>query len=268
MTVNQTATPLNVAPLFQLEGISKSFGGLAALRDVSLTIRSGQIYALIGPNGAGKSTLFNVISGLVPADSGTIHIDGELISHLKAHRIVAKGVARSFQAVRLFNNLSILDNVEVANSARMETSLGGILAGIPGERHERRRLRERAEELLATLADGQLYPRRFDRPSELSTGQQRMLEIIRTLISDPKIILLDEPTGGLNPVWIHGVVALVRSIRDQGKTIFLIEHNMPVVMDIADQVAVMHYGEVIADAPPDVVRQDPTVIDAYLGRST
>ena len=255
------------APFFELRGVSKSFGGLAALSEVSLTIEPGEIYALIGPNGAGKSTLFNVVSGLVPADRGTIRIDGAPIGHLKPHRIVAKGVARSFQAVRLFNNLSILDNVEVANSSRMQATLGGILAGLPGERGERRALRERAETLLATLADGQLFPRRFDRPSELSTGQQRMLEIIRTLISEPKIILLDEPTGGLNPVWIRGVVALIRSIRDQGRTIFLIEHNMGVVMDIADRVAVLHFGEVIADAAPEAVRRDPAVIDAYLGRA-
>ena len=250
---------------FRMEGISKSFGGLAALTDVSLNIKQGSIHGLIGPNGAGKTTLFNVISGLVRADSGTMAIDGERIDQLRPHQVSSKGIARSFQAVRVFRSLSIVENIEVANASHMKASLGGILSCFPSERHERQVLRERAEELLATHADGQLYPRRFDRPTELSTGQQRLLEIIRTLISDPKIILLDEPTGGLNPVWITGVIELIRNIRDAGTTIFIIEHNMPVVMDIADQVAVLHFGRVLADGLPDVIRRDQRVIDAYLG---
>ena len=252
-------------PFFKLTGVSKSFGGLQALKDVDLEIKPGEIYGLIGPNGAGKSSLFNCVCGLVPADAGTILLKGQEIRRRRPHEIVALGLARTFQAVRVFTSLSITENVEIAYTARTRASLTDITFCTPKERDERLALRERATRLLADYAEGQLYPRRMDFPEELSTGQQRMLEIIRTLISEPDIILLDEPTGGLNPVWVKQVVGLIRKIRDEGRTIFMIEHNMQVVLDLADRVSVLDFGEVLAEGTPEEVRNDRRVIDAYLG---
>ena len=252
-------------PFFKLAGVSKSFGGLQALKDVDLEIKPGEIYGLIGPNGAGKSSLFNCVCGLVPADAGTILLKGQEIRRRRPHEIVALGLARTFQAVRVFTSLSITENVEIAYTARTRASLTDITFCTTKEREERLALRARATRLLADYAEGQLYPRRMDFPEELSTGQQRMLEIIRTLISEPDIILLDEPTGGLNPVWVKQVVGLIRKIRDEGRTIFMIEHNMQVVLDLADRVSVLDFGEVLAEGTPEEVRNDRRVIDAYLG---
>ena len=250
---------------FKLTGVSKRFGGLQALNDIDLEIRPGEIYGLIGPNGAGKSSLFNCICGLVPADSGEIILKGADIVKSRPHEIVALGLARTFQAVRVFTSLNITENVEIAYTARTKANLTDIMLCLPKERDERVALRERAVQLLADYAEGQLYPRREDFPEELSTGQQRMLEIIRTLISEPDIILLDEPTGGLNPVWVKQVVELIQKIRDEGRTIFMIEHNMQVVLDLVDRVSVLNFGEVLSEGTPDEVRNDRRVIDAYLG---
>ena len=252
-------------PFFSLSGVSKRFGGLQALKDVHLEIKPGEIYGLIGPNGAGKSSLFNCICGIVPADSGEILLKGHDIVRSRPHQIVALGLARTFQAVRVFTSLNITENIEIAYTARTQATLADIMFCLPRERDERLNLRERATQLLADYAEGQLYPRRMDFPEELSTGQQRMLEIIRTLISDPDIILLDEPTGGLNPVWVKQVVELIKKIRDDGRTIFMIEHNMQVVLDLVDRVSVLNFGEVLAEGTPEEVRNDQRVIDAYLG---
>ncbi len=252
-------------PFFKLTDVSKRFGGLQALKDVHLEIKSGEIYGLIGPNGAGKSSLFNCIGGLVPADSGAILLKGHDIVRSRPHEIVALGLARTFQAVRVFTSLNIIENIEIAYTARVQANLADITFCMPKEREERLALRERATQLLADYAEGQLYPRRMDFPEELSTGQQRMLEIVRTLISEPDIILLDEPTGGLNPVWVKQVVELIRKIRDEGRTIFIIEHNMQVVLDLVDRVSVLDFGEVLAEGTPEEVRNDQRVIDAYLG---
>ena len=252
-------------PFFALSGVSKRFGGLQALKDVHLEIKPGEIYGLIGPNGAGKSSLFNCIGGIVPADSGKILLKGQDIVRSRPHEIVALGLARTFQAVRVFTSLNITENVEIAYTARTQATLADIMFCLPKERDERLALRERATQLLADYAEGQLYPRRMDFPEELSTGQQRMLEIIRTLVSNPDIILLDEPTGGLNPVWVKQVVELIQKIRDDGRTIFMIEHNMQVVLDLVDRVSVLNFGEVLAEGTPEEVRNDQRVIDAYLG---
>ncbi len=252
-------------PFFKLNGVSKRFGGLQALGNVDLEIKPGEIYGLIGPNGAGKSSLFNCICGLVPADTGEIILKGTNIARSRPHEVVALGLARTFQAVRVFTSLNITENIEIAYTARTKASLADIMFCLPREREERRALRERSTQLLADYAEGQLYPRRNDFPEELSTGQQRMLEIIRTLISEPDIILLDEPTGGLNPVWVKQVVELIQKIRDEGRTIFMIEHNMQVVLDLVDRVSVLNFGEVLSEGTPEQVRNDQRVIDAYLG---
>ncbi|MBM3509256.1 MAG: ABC transporter ATP-binding protein [Alphaproteobacteria bacterium] len=253
------------ASFFSIAGVSKRFGGLQALSDVYLTIKRGEIYALIGPNGAGKSSLFNCVTGVVPADLGHVWFKGVDLAKARPHQIVAAGIARTFQAVRFFRSLRIVENVEIAYTARTQANLVDISLCLPKERDERLALRARAAALLENYAEGQLYPRRHDFPEQLSTGQQRMLEIIRTLIGNPDLILLDEPTGGLNPVWIKQVVALIRQIRDEGKTIFMIEHNMQVVLDLADRVSVLNFGEVLAEGTPTEVRNNQKVIDAYLG---
>jgi ABC-type branched-subunit amino acid transport system ATPase component len=258
-------TQEGLEPVFRVEGVSKSFGGLGAVREVSLNIKRGEIYALIGPNGAGKTTLFNCVSGLLPVDRGRIYVNEIRTDGLTPYEIVSLGISRTFQSVRLFPSLSILENIEVAQFYRTRSRLRHIFLCLPSERAERRSVREKAERLLAELAGGQLYPRRFDYPDELSTGQQRMLEISRALVSDPELILLDEPTAGLSPVWVAEVVKLIRTIREQGRTIFLIEHNMPVVMEIADRVAVLNFGQKIAEGTPRAVRANPEVIAAYLG---
>jgi ABC-type branched-subunit amino acid transport system ATPase component len=250
---------------FAIRGVGKRFGGLQALRNVNLTIRRGEIYALIGPNGAGKSSLFNCVTGVVPADEGSIYFNGVDLARKRPHEIVAAGITRTFQSVRVFRSLNIVENIEIAYTARTKANLLDISLCMPSEREERLALRERSLKLLQDYAEGQLYPRRFDFPEQLSTGQQRMLEIIRTLIGEPELIMLDEPTGGLNPVWIKQVVGLIRTIRDQGKTIFMIEHNMQVVMDLADRVSVLNFGEVLAEGTPAEVRSNRKVIDAYLG---
>ena len=252
-------------PFFRLEGVSKRFGGLQALNDVHVEIKPGEIYGLIGPNGAGKSSLFNCICGIVPADTGEVVLKGVNIARRRPHEIVALGLARTFQAVRVFTSLNITENIEIAYTARTQAGLADIAFCTTKEREERVALRERAERLLADYAEGQLYPRRKDFPEELSTGQQRMLEIIRTLISEPDIILLDEPTGGLNPVWVKQVVELIQKIRDEGRTIFMIEHNMQVVLDLVDRVSVLNFGEILSEGTPEEVRNDQRVIDAYLG---
>jgi len=259
------ARPLAVDSILQVQKVSKRFGGLAALTNVSVEVARGKITALIGPNGSGKTTLFNVICGLLPSDGGTIVFDGAPITGLTPHEIVARGLGRTFQQARLFPSLTILENLQIPQHSRGAVGIVGVLAGVRREGEERARARRRAEELLGELGEGQLYPRRHDYPQNLSLGQQRIVEIARVLAADPACILADEPTGGLNPVWVEHVVGIVEKMRAWGKTVVLIEHKMSVVMSLADHVVVLNFGEKIAEGAPGDVRRDRAVIDAYLG---
>ena len=259
------ARPLALDPILQLVDVSKRFGGLAALTRVSFTAGRGQITALIGPNGSGKTTLFNIVCGLLPGDGGAVVFDGHPITGLSPHRIVARGLARTFQQARLFPSLTILENVQLPQHSRGAVGIAGVLAGVRREGDERERTRKRAEALLGELGGGELYPRRHDYPQNLSLGQQRMVEIARVLALDPACILADEPTAGLNPVWVENLVAVIQQIRASGKTVVLIEHKMSVVMTLADHVVALNFGEKIAEGPPAHVRRDRAVIDAYLG---
>jgi len=248
--------------LLEVGALSKRFGGLAAVTDVSFRVEKGMVKALIGPNGAGKPTLFNLLSGVLPPDAGTVTLRGEAIHGHPAHRIAALGVSRTFQQIRLFAQMTALENVMVGVHPR---SRAGFVAGmfhLPWTWREERDVEERAREALDFVSAPDLTDQDA---TNLSYGQQRAVELARALAADPELLLLDEPAAGLNMRETTELAKLIGRMRGAGVTVLIVEHDMGLVMNVSDEVAVLSYGQKIADATPRAVQKDPEVVRVYLG---
>ncbi len=248
--------------LLEARSISKRFGGLQAVKDVSFSVAQGSIKAVIGPNGAGKTTLFNLLYSFIAPDSGEVLLRGMPVQDLPSHAIATRGLSRTFQHIRLFGGMSALENVMVGRHVRSRAGFMAGMLNLAWTRAEERDIRDRALDSMEFLGIGQLA---HANASSLSYGQQRAVELARSLTSEPEILLLDEPAAGLNMRETADLAVLITKIRDRGITVLIVEHDMSLVMNISDEVVVLSYGEKIADNKPLAVQKDPQVVRVYLG---
>jgi len=255
-------------PLLELAGLSMSFGGLVVIDNLDLVVNEREIVSVIGPNGAGKTTLFNLITGIYSPDSGEIRLDGESLVGLPPHKIARRGAARTFQTLRLFLNMTVIENVMASQYGQTKVGVARAILRTPAMRREEREIRARAEEKLSFFGE-RLMGYRWDQPAySLSYANRRRLEIARAMATEPRILLLDEPAAGMNPTETHEITELIGKLRDDaGHTILVIEHDMHVVEGISDRVVALDHGVKIAEGSFEAVATNPRVVEAYLGAS-